>query len=115
MPNLTGKKVGLLKTIQDKVKEETPDQDVIFLHGIIPQESLCKSVLKLNHVANTVVKVVNFIQARRLQHHQFISFLEETDAYHQDLLYHSRVCWLSLGKVFQRVWELKGKIRHFWS
>ena len=83
------------------MKEETPDQDVIFLHCIIHQESLCKSVLKLNHVTNTVVKVVNFIRARELQHRQFISFLEEADTDHQDLLYHSRVRWLSLGKVFQ--------------
>ena len=63
-PNLTGKNVRLLKRIQDKVKEETPDQDIIFLHCIIHQKSLCKSLLKLNHVANTVVKVVNFIRAR---------------------------------------------------
>ena len=34
-PNLTGKNVGLLKIIQDKVKEENPDQDLIFLHCII--------------------------------------------------------------------------------
>ena len=95
------------------MKEESPDQDVIFLHCIIHQESLCKSVLKLNHVSNTVVKVVNFIRARGLQHRQFISFLEETNADHQDLLYHSRVRWLSLGKVFQRVWELKGEINTF--
>ena len=45
LPYLTGKNVGLLIRIQDKVKEETPDQDVIFLHCIIHQESLCKSVL----------------------------------------------------------------------
>ena len=90
-PNLTGKNVGLLKRIQDQVKEESPDQDVIFLHCVIHQESLCKSVLKLNHVANTVVKVVNYIRARGLQHRQFISFLEDTDADHQDLPYHSRV------------------------
>ena len=112
-PNLTGKNVGLLKRIQDKVKKESPDQDVVFLHSIIHQESLCKSVLKLNHVPNTVVKVVNFIRARGLQHRQFISFLKETDADHQNLLYHSRVRWLSLGKVFQRVWELKGEINTF--
>ena len=93
------------------MKDETPDKDVIFLHCIIHQESLCKSVLKLNHVANTVVKVVNSIRARGLQHRQFISFLEKTDADHQDLLYHSRVHWLSLGKVFQR--ELKGGINAF--
>nr|KAF6360101.1 hypothetical protein mMyoMyo1_011059 [Myotis myotis] len=38
---------------------------------------------------------------------------EETDADHHDLLYHSRVRWLSLGKVFQRVWELKEEIGAF--
>ncbi|XP_027861956.1 general transcription factor II-I repeat domain-containing protein 2-like [Xiphophorus couchianus] len=112
-PNLTGKNVGLLKRIQDKVKEENPDQDVIFLHCIIHQESLCKSVLQLNHVVDPVVKLVNFIRARGLNHCQFIAFLEETDADHHDLLYHSRVRWLSLGKVCQRVWELKEEIRSF--
>jgi len=112
-PNLTGKNVGLLRRIQNKVKDENPDQDVIFLHCIIHQESLCKSVLQLNHVVNPVVKLVNFIRARGLQHRQFITFLEETDADHQDLLYHSRVRWLSLGKVFQRVWELKEEIGAF--
>ncbi|KAJ3584060.1 hypothetical protein NHX12_014556, partial [Muraenolepis orangiensis] len=45
----------------------------------------------------------------------FITFLEETNADHQDLLYHSRVRWLSLGKVFQRVWELKDEIRSFFN
>lgn len=90
-PNLTGKNVGLLRRIQNKVKDENPDQDVIFLHCIIHQESLCKLVLQLNHVVNPVVKLVNFIRARGLQHRQFIAFLEETDADHQDLLYHSRV------------------------
>ncbi|KAJ3582563.1 hypothetical protein NHX12_000480 [Muraenolepis orangiensis] len=46
---------------------------------------------------------------------EFITFLEETNADHQDLLYHSRVRWLSLGKVFQRVWELKDEIRSFFN
>lgn len=112
-PNLTGKNVGLLKRIQDKVKEENPEQEVIFLHCIIHQESLCKSVLKLSHVVNPVIKLVNCIRAKGLQHRQFIAFLEETDADHQDLLYHSRVRWLSLGKVFKRVWDLKEAIDTF--
>uniref|UniRef100_A0AAV2KR74 HAT C-terminal dimerisation domain-containing protein n=1 Tax=Knipowitschia caucasica TaxID=637954 RepID=A0AAV2KR74_KNICA len=112
-PNLTGKNVGLLKRIQDKVKEENPAQNVVFLHCIIHQESLCKSILQLNHVVDPVVKLVNFIRARGLNHRQFVTFLEETDAAHQDLLYHSRVRWLSLGKVLQRVWELKEEISSF--
>ena len=95
------------------MKEENPELDVIFLHCIIHQEALCKSVLQLDHVVKPVVKLVNCIRARGLQHRQFIQFLEETDADHQDLLYHSHVRWLSLGKVCRRVWELKGEISSF--
>uniref|UniRef100_A0A3Q3X0I4 Uncharacterized protein n=1 Tax=Mola mola TaxID=94237 RepID=A0A3Q3X0I4_MOLML len=95
-PNLTGK-----------------NQEVIFLHCIIHQEALCKSILQLNHVVKPVVKLVNFIRVRGLQHRRFIKFLEETDADHQDLLYHSNIRWLSLGKVCQQVWELKQEIISF--
>lgn len=112
-PNLTGKHVGLLKRIQDKVKEENPEQDIIFLHCIIHQEALCKSVLQLDHVVKQVTQIVNFIRARGLNHRQFMKFLEECDAEHQDLIYHSSVRWLSLGKVCQRVWELRGEIGSF--
>lgn len=64
LPNLTGKNIGLLKTIQDRVKEDNPEQEVILLHCIIHQEALCKSVLQLDHVVKPVVKLVNFIRAR---------------------------------------------------
>uniref|UniRef100_A0A8C4RUC5 General transcription factor II-I repeat domain-containing protein 2 n=1 Tax=Erpetoichthys calabaricus TaxID=27687 RepID=A0A8C4RUC5_ERPCA len=97
--NLTGKNVGLLKRIQKSVKEDNTEQEVIFLHCLIYQEALCKSVLQLDYVVKPVVKLVNFIRARGLQRHQFIAFLEEIDADHQDFLYHSNVRWLSLGKV----------------
>ena len=99
--------------MQDRVKEDNPEQEVIFLHCIIHQEELCKSVMHLDHVVKPVVKVVNYIRARGLQRRQFMKFLEETDADHQDLLYHSNVRWLSLGKVCQRVWELKQEIISF--
>lgn len=101
-PNLTGKNVGLLKRIQDKVKEENPEQDVIFLHCLIHQESLCKSALQLNHVVNPVVKLVSFIRARGLQHRQFITFLEEIDTLP-----------LSCPLVFQLIWDLKEEIGAF--
>nr|XP_048691119.1 general transcription factor II-I repeat domain-containing protein 2A-like [Caretta caretta] len=112
-PNLTGKKVGLLKRIQDKVKEDDPDKEVIFLHCIIYQEALWKNILDIDHVVHTVVKIVNYIRARGLNHLQFISLLEDTDAERQDLLYHTNVHWLSLGKVLQRVWELTDEIFAF--
>ncbi|XP_069041799.1 general transcription factor II-I repeat domain-containing protein 2-like [Lepisosteus oculatus] len=104
-PNRTGKNAGLLKRIQDKVKENYPEGEVIFLHCVIHQEALCKNVLSLDHVMKAVVKLVNFVRLRRLNHRQFIQFLEVIGADHHDLLYN--VHWLSLGKVFKRVWELK--------
>ncbi|KAI7790853.1 putative general transcription factor II-I repeat domain-containing protein 2-like [Triplophysa rosa] len=99
-PNLTGKNTGLLKRLQDKVKDECLNsEELIFLHCIIHQEALCKTC--------------QFIRARALNHRQFIQLLNETEAEHHDLLYHSNVRWLSLGKVFHRVWELKAEIATF--
>ena len=45
-PNLTGKNVGLLKRMQNKVTEIDGDQKLVFLHCIVHQHVLCKSVLK---------------------------------------------------------------------
>lgn len=100
-------KLDLLIRIQDQVAELNPDQKIIFLHCIIHQEVLCKCVLKMSHVVDTVTKVVNFIRAKSLNHRQFVSLLEETELGHADLPYHTNMRWLSLGKVLKRVWDLK--------
>ncbi|XP_063802305.1 general transcription factor II-I repeat domain-containing protein 2B-like [Pseudophryne corroboree] len=112
-PNLTGKNIGLLKRIQDQVSEKNPELKIVFLHCIIHQEVLCKSVLKLSNVVDTVTKVVNYIRARGLNHRQFVALLEETEAEHTDILYHTNVRWLSLGNVLKRVWELREQIGVF--
>ena len=62
--NLTGKNGGPLKRMQDKVTEINPGQRFTFLHCIIHQEVLCKTVLKMKHIVDTVTKTVNFITAR---------------------------------------------------
>lgn len=58
-PNLTGKNVRLLKRMQDTVTEINPEQKLIFLHCIIHQEVLCKSVLKISHVVDVVTKLIS--------------------------------------------------------
>ncbi|XP_061127419.1 general transcription factor II-I repeat domain-containing protein 2B-like [Syngnathus typhle] len=112
-PNLTGKNVGLLKRMQDKVSEIDADQKLVFLHCIIHQHVLCKSVLKINHVIDVVTKIVNFIRARALNHRQFVALLEEHESEHSDISYQTAVRWLSLGKVLKRVWDLKAEIQEF--
>lgn len=56
LPNLTGKKIGLLKRIQERVKMDSPEQGLLFLHCIIRQEALCKSMVQLDHEVTPVVK-----------------------------------------------------------
>ena len=107
-PSLTGKNVGLLKRLSDRVGEVDCTRELIlFLHCIIHQKVLCKKVLDMKHVVDPVVKVVNFIKARGLNHRQFITLLENCDSDHSGVLCHTAVRWLSMGKVLRRVWDLK--------
>ena len=112
-PSLTGKNVGLLKHIQDRATEVHPEHKLVFIHCIIHQHVLCKSVLKLNHVIDVVTKTVNFIRARALNHRQFLTLLEEHENEHGDIRYHTAIRWLSLGKVLKRFWDLKAEIKEF--
>uniref|UniRef100_A0A8C3TIA3 SPIN-DOC-like zinc-finger domain-containing protein n=1 Tax=Chelydra serpentina TaxID=8475 RepID=A0A8C3TIA3_CHESE len=57
------------------------------------QRPSAKNILDIDHVVRTVVKIVNCIRMRGLNHRQLISFLEDTDAEHEDLLYHTNVLW----------------------
>ena len=54
----------ILKRMQDNVTEFDTEHKLVFSHCIIHQHALCKSMLKLNNVADVVKKIVNFIRAR---------------------------------------------------
>ena len=103
----------MIKLLQNKLKEDNPDSNVIALHCLLHQESLCKSALNLSHVIKPVVNVVNTIRARALNHRQFAALLEDVEAEFGDVIYHNSVRWLSLGKVLKRVWALREEILLF--
>ncbi|KII73165.1 General transcription factor II-I repeat domain-containing protein 2A [Thelohanellus kitauei] len=102
-PSLTGKKVGLLKRMSDHAAKVDSSKELIFLHCIILHEILCQGVLDMKHVVDPIDKSVNFIQARVLNHRQFIRLLEECGSAHNDTLYPTAVCWLCLFKFLRRV------------
>ena len=97
-PSLTGKNVGVLRRLSDRVAEVDCTRKLIFLHCIIHQEVLCKNVLNMRHVVGPVVKIVHFIRARGLNHRQFAKLLEYCDSDHSGVPYHTAVRWLSVGK-----------------
>ena len=66
----------------------------------------------MTSVMSTVVKIINFILARGLNHRQFKSLLEEMNAQYQDV-YFCEVRWLSRGAMFQRFYDLGNKTMTF--
>ena len=83
-------------------------------HSIIQQQNLCGKVLKYSHVMNVVVKVVNSIRGRPLQHRLFKTFLEELETLPcGDLIFYSEIRWLSRGIVLQRFLELIPELKTF--
>ena len=62
---------------------------------------------------DAVVKTVNLILSRGLNHRQFQQFLLETKAEFGDLNYFCNVRWLSRGKMLQRFYALSKEIATF--
>jgi len=94
-------------------RNQNPNHDVVFSHCIIHQDDLCKAAIDITHLLNVVSKLINTIRSRSLVHRQNQEFLIEVDADYSDLLYHTKVIWLSCGYAFERVWNLKEEIQDF--
>ncbi|XP_053319641.1 general transcription factor II-I repeat domain-containing protein 2-like [Spea bombifrons] len=110
-PSMKGKNEGFSRLFQLKEKVCVPS-----FHCIIHQESLCCELFKsgeLHEVMEEVIKIVNFIRARALNHRQFLGYLEEVEAEYGDLIYFNVVRWLSRGNVLKRFTELLPQIRDF--
>ncbi|XP_008185087.1 general transcription factor II-I repeat domain-containing protein 2B-like [Acyrthosiphon pisum] len=56
----------------------------------------------MEHVMDIVIKTVNWIRSRALNHRQFSTLLDEMDAQYGCLIYYSEVRWLSRGAVLQK-------------
>ena len=93
--------------------EMNPVQKLTFLHCIIHEIVLCKSLLKMNNVVDAVTKIVNFIRAKALNHRQFVALLDENETEPGDISYCCAVRWLSLGKVRKSAWNLRDQIQDF--
>lgn len=108
-PNMVGSHLGFMGIFC----KENPNNNVLFLHCLIHQDVLCKAAIDIQPVLSVVVKLINTIRSRGLMHRQFQEFLKSTESEFSDILYHTKVRWLSCGNAFERVWNLRKEIQDF--
>jgi hypothetical protein len=111
-PNLAGMNRGFLKSIQDSIRHENRNWEILVFCCIIHREELCKTVLNMNRVRSITVNLVNVIRVKGLVHRQITSPLQDLDAGHSEVTYHSNNRYFS-REVLKRVWDSQEEMLKF--
>ncbi|XP_053171455.1 zinc finger BED domain-containing protein 5-like [Scomber japonicus] len=104
---------GVRKGLRTLIKKASPNAE--WTHCVLHREALASRHLssELSEVMTDILGVVNFIKTRPLKTRVFSAICEEMGAEHEAVLFHSEARWLSRGKVFSRVFELREQIKMF--
>ena len=86
-----------------------------WMHCMIHREALVARELspELGAKVEIVTKVINFIKTRPSKSRVFEKLCAEMNAKHRSLLFYYSSRWLSLGKSFERVYELLDELHAF--
>lgn len=112
-PAMISQNVGVVGLTKKKLNSLGTGINFVSIHCILHQEALCGKSIKMKEVMDIVVKTINFIRSRGLNHRQFISFLADMDSEFGEILYHTEVRWLSRGNVLKRFFALRNEIAEF--
>lgn len=112
--SMVGSHKGFVGILKEKATDlNVQKDDLIILHCIIHQQSLCSKSIRFNNVMDVVIKIINFIRSRALNHRQFKAFLDELSSEYDDVTYCCEVRWLSKGKMLKRFYDLRQEIADF--
>ena len=78
-----------------------------FVSKIIPK--------RLHKRMSVVVKVVNYVKSSALNTRLFNKLCKDMNADHTALLYQTQVRWLSKGNMLSRIFDLREKVKLFFS
>ncbi|XP_066978980.1 general transcription factor II-I repeat domain-containing protein 2B-like [Macrobrachium rosenbergii] len=92
---------------------ESVDHEILSYHCLIHQQQLCAQKLNMKHLMTDLVKAVNFIRSRVLNHREFKAFLDEVGSEYEDVVYFSKVRWLSKAATLKRSQLLLPEIKVF--
>ena len=105
--------LGHSSGFQAHVKKVSPD--CTFMHCMIHREALASKTLgpDLTEVLRQVIKLVNTVKSSALNTRLFRRFCKQMDADQYNLLYYTKVRWLSKSNVLKRVFTLRFELRDF--
>ena len=112
-PAMNGQKKGAASLLGCHCEAAGYTHPIHKMHIIIHQEALCAKSANLVDIMSVVVKVVNSILYRSLNHRQFQAVVDEVNVQYGDLLYFCEVRWLSRGAILTRVCGLQKEIATF--
>ncbi|CAB4067052.1 unnamed protein product [Lepeophtheirus salmonis] len=73
-PSIIGKKAGVVTKFKTKVQVHNEGDRFWEFHWFLHQDAFCFKSLKMDHVMQGVVRTINFIRARGLNHRMFGTF-----------------------------------------
>ena len=98
-PSMVGKNKGAVSLLQKHMENNEINNNIVKLQCLIHQEGgklkRCAKVASLQNIMDVVLKTVNFLLSRGLNHRQFQQLLLEAESQYNDLLYFCNVRWLS--------------------
>lgn len=112
-PAMIGIRNGVIGQLQQHFTKSNLQGSYMTYHCIIHQEVLCSKIANMSHVLQPVIKTINFIRSKGLNHRQFQEFLQDLDSTHSDVVYHTEVRWLSCGSALKTFFDLRNEIRSF--
>uniref|UniRef100_UPI00358ED38C zinc finger BED domain-containing protein 5-like n=1 Tax=Myxine glutinosa TaxID=7769 RepID=UPI00358ED38C len=88
---------------------------IISVHCLIHWQALASKTVPshLQDVLEQVIKIVNYVKSSALNSRLFKQLCTEMDSEHKNLLYYTKVRWLSKGNVVARVFELREEMQSF--
>ncbi|GFY19222.1 general transcription factor II-I repeat domain-containing protein 2A [Trichonephila clavipes] len=116
VPSMIGKNVGAVSLIFDHTKalgNSSNDFEMLICHCFLHLENLCAQVLNMSHGKKVAVKVINSIKNNQLKHRQFEEYLRELESEYDDIIYYTKIRWLSCGNCLLRFWKLREEIKTF--
>jgi len=115
-PSMVGKNIGAVNLIRRHLEEFGVNphvNDMFIFNCFLHLQNLCAQVLNMNHVMSVVVRTINTIKNNSLKHRQFHEFIREMESEYGDLIFYSKIRWLSRGKCLERFYNLIVEIRIF--